>query len=424
MPKNRIPQTPYQTKSKQKKIQLTKSKQKLQDSTHSQPPFNAFPIPHPPISSPLPPMKRKKQTTFSNFDFDRANPTAFPPRLSTQATHSDTSMAISAADLHLSVTNYGHGYRCCKCTHGVGTGSWWWQATIDPQATGHFRIGWSQILGEVHAPVGFDEYSYAWRSVDGAIYHCSRPMAYSKPWGPGDTIGCRIDIPDDKQFQDFYSTQEHSELLGKVQEKWPPLKEGVYDIKMDILPGSSITFYLNGESMGVAFRDLYRAKYYPAVSIWRGGPVRVDFEGGVPEYLLAEGVLSVCHYKKDVLEEGGKETSETQGEESVQSESNNLNISQSNDMQVDMSDINQPSSISNQSGSISCDINQSSSVSNQPSPTSCQSNSILCHAGSSSNQPSCQSSFNFQSNETSRPIADSFPPSQSIQPFSLPLPTL
>jgi hypothetical protein len=280
--------------------------------------------PHPQTNNRRP-MKRKKQITFSNFDFDRPNSTDYPPRLSTQATHSDTNMQIGPPGSNLCVSNLGSGYRCCKCTHGVETGSWWWQAKIDPQAKGHFRIGWSQILEEFHAPVGFDEYSYAWRSVDGAIYHCSRPVSYSKPWGPGDVIGCRIDIPEFPNFSEWAaSSKEHQEMLEEKQKIWPALKEGVYDVKMDILPGSSITFYLNGESMEVAFRDLYRAKYYPAVSIWQGGPIWVDFEGSGPD----SDVLPVSAYKKmNEVARTSENPSSSLMNENEASQRNDMNIS-------------------------------------------------------------------------------------------------
>jgi hypothetical protein len=44
-----------------------------------------------------------------------------------------------------------------------------------------------------------------------------------------------------------------------------------------VCPGSEIHFFKNGVSMGVAFRDVYVGTYYPAVSLYYGASVAVNF---------------------------------------------------------------------------------------------------------------------------------------------------
>lgn len=212
-----------------------------------------------------------KSITFSNFDFDRPNPSHEPVRLSQATTHSNLSMTYDLE--RLCVSNPNKGYRSCKATHGVERGCWYYEVEVPIDATGHFRVGWSQILGDLNAPVGYDEYSYSFRDVDGGAFHVSRGKPYGQKWGPGDVIGCMVEI---SAFKESMRT-EANRLLGQIQAKYPPKKEGTYKVSLEILPTSRITFFVNGISQGVAFTNLYNAKYYPALSIYMGGPLKVNF---------------------------------------------------------------------------------------------------------------------------------------------------
>ena len=46
---------------------------------------------------------------------------------------------------------------------------------------------------------------------------------------------------------------------------------------MKPVPGSKITFYKNGESLGEAFTDIYAGDYYPAVALYKYAKVKVNF---------------------------------------------------------------------------------------------------------------------------------------------------
>ena len=71
-----------------------------------------------------------------------------------------------------------------RATHGVHRGSYYFEVEIlrsyDSEqsylqsiksskcaANGHVRVGWSTRQGDLQAPVGFDQYSYAYRDTDG-----------------------------------------------------------------------------------------------------------------------------------------------------------------------------------------------------------------------------------------------------------------
>ena len=41
-------------------------------------------------------------------------------------------------------------------------------------------------------------------------------------------------------------------------------------------PGSKITFFKNGKSLGVAFEDIYGGDYYPGVGLFKGAHVKMN----------------------------------------------------------------------------------------------------------------------------------------------------
>lgn len=213
-----------------------------------------------------------KKKTYSNRDFDRPNP-LHPVTLSDSATFSDTNMSFDAAKMCVSNEK---GYRLCKTTHGVDrSGTWFFEAVLPSTASGFFRIGWAQILAEPHAPVGYDEYSYAYASKTGNAFHVSRGFPFAATYGAGDVIGCLLHIPPSPAIQDA-NDEDHEKLLGAIQRTFPPLKEGIFDVTLAVCPGSFVSFYKNGQALGRSHENLYDAKYYPAVSIYKGGPVALN----------------------------------------------------------------------------------------------------------------------------------------------------
>ena len=145
-------------------------------------------------------------------------------------------------------------------------GDWYYEVTL---REGHTRVGWAQSLADIHAPVGYDEYGYGFGDVTGNVFHTGRPMKYANPWQIGDVIGCRIVLPEISA-----SKSDTPSLMGTLQEKhekfYPPLKMGKYKIKMTLHPGSFISFYKNGQSLGKSFGPLYKGKYHPCFSVYKG----------------------------------------------------------------------------------------------------------------------------------------------------------
>lgn len=162
-----------------------------------------------------------------------------------------------------------------RATHGIDRGGrWYFEVTIPPDAParGHVRVGVAQILAQTQAPVGFDEYSYGIRDTDGAVLHCAQAQQYlDRPIGPGSTIGVLLSLPTE------WDRPEVLDEAGRaqVEAQYPPLKLGDYQVRQEILAQGEVQFWVNGQSPGVAFRNIYQAKYYPAVSMFGGGQARL-----------------------------------------------------------------------------------------------------------------------------------------------------
>ncbi len=145
-----------------------------------------------------------------------------------------------------------------RATHGVHRGSYYWEAEIlsnkQFDSSTHYRIGWSSRLGELQGPVGFDQHSYGYRSIEGfhvAIVqiflltrlHCCQPGSrvhksiriddYGESYGPGDVIGCFIHLDENEDM-------------------------------------NRISFFKNGIDQGIAYsgRDVPSGVYFPAISIY------------------------------------------------------------------------------------------------------------------------------------------------------------
>lgn len=159
-----------------------------------------------------------------------------------------------------------------------------------------------------------DGYSYGIRDVNGDKVHISRPKPYGTPFKTGDVVGCLIKLPPRQdsldQFKrkrsylkwrgnyyfesDEYTAQKEMEALvdreGKVaaaakaaaeaakEEGNQPKKKGKKKIveemdtgpvarQLPILEGSSVEFFLNGQSLGVAFEDVYDFAPLPSTTI-------------------------------------------------------------------------------------------------------------------------------------------------------------
>lgn len=83
------------------------------------------------------------------------------------------SRTFKAPQLQLSddcLTVTGHrGFRTVRASHGAHSGAWYCEATVTHLgATGHVRLGWCTRKAELNAPVGFDEFGFCYRDLEGS----------------------------------------------------------------------------------------------------------------------------------------------------------------------------------------------------------------------------------------------------------------
>jgi len=165
----------------------------------------------------------------------------------------------------------GHkGYRMIRATHGVIGGSWYFEVRVGAPLNGedaHLRLGWCTEMGELQAPVGYDKNSYSYRDINGSKFHESIGSDYGEAYGPGDVIGCQLQM---------------GEPAAAVRQRQRVLIKGVEyiveeEVQRTVSKGSAITFYKNGVSQGVAFADVWAEVYYPAVSLYKGALVTFNF---------------------------------------------------------------------------------------------------------------------------------------------------
>uniref|UniRef100_A0A8B9M8M5 Set1/Ash2 histone methyltransferase complex subunit ASH2 n=2 Tax=Neoaves TaxID=3078114 RepID=A0A8B9M8M5_9AVES len=173
------------------------------------------------------------------------------------------------------------GYSMVRASHGVRKGAWYFEISMDemPPDTAA-RLGWSQPLGNLQAPLGYDKFSYSWRSKKGTKFHQSIGKHYSSGYGQGDILGFYISLPEDtetaKSLPDTYKDKalikfksylyfEEKDFVDKAEKS---LKQA---------PGSQIIFFKNGASQGIAFKDIFEGVYFPAISLYKGCTVSINF---------------------------------------------------------------------------------------------------------------------------------------------------
>ncbi|KAJ2157762.1 transcription factor, contains a PHD finger motif [Coemansia sp. RSA 552] len=205
-----------------------------------------------------------------------------PAHMSREATHAATQFVIESD--RRTVWN-DKGYRLAKASHGVESGAWYFEAEVLAPVRPEFnlRIGWSQISGELQAPCGFDVFSYSVRAKPATRFHAAIGSPYGEDYGPGDTLGMLIYLPtldsDEKQdladrkwrpgerYRQFTYSRPDSQRPSYADSELPPLP---------VLANSELVYFKNGKCLGPAFQQLYLGKYYPAISSYMGGKVRVN----------------------------------------------------------------------------------------------------------------------------------------------------
>jgi len=156
------------------------------------------------------------------------------------------------------------GYRMARASYGACEGDWYFEIEIlHLGQIGHTRLGWSTQRGDKQAPVGYDRYSYAYRDVQGDIFHQSRGKPYGEPYGQGDVLGFYIKLPSNPNAKKFTSLSQL--VRNEMSAESAPLAE------------SEIVFAKNGVAQGTAFRDILDGTYYPSASLYMGAEVKFNF---------------------------------------------------------------------------------------------------------------------------------------------------
>ncbi|OMO70097.1 SPla/RYanodine receptor SPRY [Corchorus olitorius] len=156
------------------------------------------------------------------------------------------------------------GYRMVRATRGVVEGAWYFEIKVVKLGeTGHTRLGWSTEKGDLQAPVGYDGNSFGYRDIDGSKVHKALREKYGEEgYKEGDVIGFYINLPEGGSFAPkaphlvCYKGQRYARGADAKEE--PP----------KVVPDSEISFFKNGVCQGVAFKDLYGGRYYPAASMY------------------------------------------------------------------------------------------------------------------------------------------------------------
>ncbi|KAL5033269.1 hypothetical protein BDV3_000273 [Batrachochytrium dendrobatidis] len=103
------------------------------------------------------------------------------------------------------------------------------------------------------------------------------------------------------QFPPIKHSKVHPVLLRRLWDAARMLHYMPFRSKpLEVIPGTEIQFFKNGVPLGVAFKNLYQGKYHPAVSLYGGALVRVNFgpnfahpvpNGALP-FFQVKGLLS------------------------------------------------------------------------------------------------------------------------------------
>merc|ERR1712238_590110 len=175
-----------------------------------------------------------------------------------------------------------------------------------PITPGHLRLGWAMRTAELQAPVGYDKWGYALRSIGGSRVHDSKREDHwggGSSFGPGDVIGLLICLVDGQNRADVIATDGDGGINdrrngGTRNNKKVNYRnkrgggknkgDGTISNSSNSNVGNHIRAFLNGEPMGhfivsrgvrhggELFTDIRPGTYYPALSSYLGGKCRAN----------------------------------------------------------------------------------------------------------------------------------------------------
>ena len=138
----------------------------------------------------------------------------------------------------------------------------------------HVRLGWSMRTGDLQAPVGYDKWSYGVRDIGGSKIHCSRRNDDwgGEGFGPGDVIGCAISMASDGSENE--NGRERSNARPTSEEE----QHNHIGFFKNGLPMGQFVISKGKREGGVAYY-IPDGVYYPAISLYMGATVKVNFGG-------------------------------------------------------------------------------------------------------------------------------------------------
>ncbi|EGC38602.1 hypothetical protein DICPUDRAFT_96863 [Dictyostelium purpureum] len=183
---------------------------------------------------------------------------------------------IKLIDNYFLTVSNDEGYRMARSSFPCVCGNWFFEIEI-LNSDGNSRLGWSSPKGDCQANVGYDQFSYAYRNLQGDIIHNARSKPYGEPYGKGDVIGFYISLPETSsttQLERDFPFIDQLEIYDTVSKEYSypqdqPLR--------DIIPNSFIQFFKNGVSPGPAFTNIGKSSYYPSASMYMKSMVRFNF---------------------------------------------------------------------------------------------------------------------------------------------------
>ena len=224
---------------------------------------------------------------------DRANPEG-ELTMSSELTHSAPQLQVDPKTNTVSMPCC-KGYCSSKASHGIESGKWYFEVQI---LKGSVRVGWGQALAEIQAPIGYDEYGYGYSNKNRKIFHCSKGYSIESESESEDqkkkkkkeeikVIGCLLNIPQDLELE------ENESIKSEIKRKYPPLNFlTTYNVKQNVLKRGSIQFYADGQELvGAKFENIYRAKYFPTVSIFSDAVIKVCFKLDEFSFDVPDGAL-------------------------------------------------------------------------------------------------------------------------------------
>ncbi|KYQ91941.1 hypothetical protein DLAC_07181 [Tieghemostelium lacteum] len=168
------------------------------------------------------------------------------------------------------------GYRTVRSSFPVVTGEWYFEIELLDDV-GNVRLGWSTFRSDVQANVGYDQFGYSYRNSQGDIFHKAQSQSYFEPYASRDVIGFYIKLP----VINNVTTQEEINFpfINQISIIDMFLNEQQQDINNYPTLGdqSEIRFFKNGQSPGVAFKNLSKGMYYPSASLYLGAGVKFNF---------------------------------------------------------------------------------------------------------------------------------------------------